>query len=441
MKLSGWGRYPRIETAVERPNAAEDVASAVSRLTSVIPHGNGRAYGDAALNASRVLDVRRLNRLVAFDEETGLLVCEAGTLLCDLVDLLLPRGWFVPVTPGTRFVTIGGMVAADVHGKNHHKVGSFGDHVVWIDLVTADGRTLRCSPHDNADIFNATLGGMGLTGPILRIAFTMIRVETDLISRRLLKADSLDQAMDLFQSHADATYSVAWIDCLATGGGLGRSLLMLGEHVPAAALPAARAGRAFDRSPRQRLSLPVQVPAFMLNRYAMAAFNALYYHRAHAGEGVAELDAYFYPLDAIGSWNRIYGRDGFLQYQFVLPMASSREGMRAILKRIAAAGGGSFLAVLKLFGPVAQRSGSLSFPREGYTLALDFPASISTLNLLIELDVMVAAHGGRLYLAKDARSGAAMLAGYEELGAFRALRARIDPTQRFSSLLSQRLGL
>ncbi|MCB4767111.1 FAD-binding oxidoreductase [Ancylobacter sp. Lp-2] len=441
MMLSGWGGYPRIEAVPARPAAVEEVQACIGHATSLIGRGNGRAYGDAALNAVCVLDMRRMNRLVAFDEETGLLVCEAGLLLSELIDLFLPRGWFVPVTPGTRFVTVGGMVAANVHGKNHHVDGSFGDHVDWIDLALADGRLLRCSSIDEADIFNATLGGMGLTGIIFRVAFFMRRIETDLVWQRVEKAADLDVAMDLFEANGAASYSVAWIDCLSTGARLGRSLVMLGEHLGRDELPAGRAGRAFATTWRQKMSLPFSPPALMLNRYSVSAFNAAYYRRGRPGDRLVTLFSYFYPLDTIGNWNRLYGRDGFVQYQFVLPMASSRTGLRAILSRVAAAGVGSFLAVLKLFGAALQRPASLSFPREGYTLALDFPVCADTFNLLLDLDRVVAAHGGRLYLAKDARGGPSILAGYEEVDAFRAVRARLDPLRRFSSLLSQRLDL
>ncbi len=441
MMLSGWGRYPRIAATPVRPRTADEALGLLATTPHLIARGNGRAYGDAALGAGSTVEMGAISRLIAFNEETGLLVCEAGTLLSDLVDLFLPRGWFVPVTPGTRFVTVGGMVAADVHGKNHHVAGSFGHHIDWFDLAAADGRVLRCSPTENTAIFDATIGGMGLTGIILRVAFRLVRVETDLIDQRLLKATGLDHAMDLFEASTEATYSVAWIDCVSSGSALGRSLIMLGEHLPAERLPAARAGRAFSGPQRRRLSVPLDFPGFALNRFSITAFNALYYGRARPGDSVVELAPYFYPLDAIGNWNRIYGRNGFVQYQFVLPMEASRAGMRTILTRIAAAGTGSFLAVLKLFGRVPTRPGSLSFPREGYTLALDFPASVATFCLLTELDAMVADHGGRLYLAKDARAGASMLAGYETLGDFRAVRAEIDPDRRFSSLQSQRLGL
>lgn len=441
MTLSGWGRYPRITGTIARPRTHADVPSFIIQSSSVIARGNGRAYGDAAMNAACTLEMRRAERLISFDADSGLLVCESGTLLSEVIDIFLPRGWFVPVTPGTRFVTIGGMLAADVHGKNHHIGGSFGHHVVWFDIALADGRVVRCSQGENLALFNATVGGMGLTGVILVVAFHLMRVETDLIRQTLLKAAHLEEAMDLFEAHSGATYSVAWIDCVAQGDRLGRSLIMLGEHVPADELPVHRRGRAFGWPQAKRVNVPIDFPSIALNRYSIGAFNALYFGLGKPGISDIGLSPYFYPLDAIGAWNRIYGRNGFVQYQFVLPMESSRAGMRKILTRIAEAGSGSFLAVLKLFGSVAVRPGSLSFPREGYTLALDFPATITTLNLLLELDALVTGHGGRLYLAKDARSGAATMAGYGELDTFRAVRAEVDPYRRFSSLLSQRLGL
>ncbi len=439
--LEGWGRYPKIAGRTICPATPHAVRAAIGQHTSLIARGNGRAYGDAALNPCCTLDMRRQDRLIDFDPESGLLVCEAGLLLTDLIDIYLPRGWFVPVTPGTRFVTIGGMVAADVHGKNHHVHGSFGQHVLWLDLALADGSIRRCSQDENADLFHATIGGMGLTGIILAVAFHLRPVETDLVHQTLLKAGDLDEVMDLFEAHAGATYSVAWIDCLATGRNLGRSLLMTGEHLRAEDLPASRGKRAFGDRKRSRLSVPMDLPGFALNRFSVSAFNALYHARGRAGESIVGLEPYFYPLDAIGNWPRIYGRSGFLQYQFVLPLESSRQGMRTILNRIAASGHGSFLAVLKLFGAAPIRPGSLSFPLEGYTLALDFPASVASFNLFLELDAMVLDFGGRLYLAKDARAGSAMMRHYPELETFRLVRGRFDPTRHFSSLQSQRLGL
>lgn len=437
MRLSGWGRFPRADCRVE---AVRDLADAVAAVAAagpggLIARGAGRAYGDAALNAHGVLAMARADRMLAFDAETGVLEAEAGVMLRDVVATFAPRGWFPPVTPGTQFVTLGGMAACDVHGKNHHGAGSVARHILWLDLLLANGAVMRCSPEHDTELFAATCGGMGLTGVILRLALRLIPIETGWVRQTTVAAPNLDAAMQTFEANRAATYSVAWIDCLASGADLGRSLVYLGEH--------ARAGEIGERPlagppPRHRRTVPVDLPGFTLNRLSVAAFNAAYYARATPGEALVDLQTYFYPLDAIRDWNRIYGPSGFLQHQSVLPPESAREGLRALLTRIADRGAGSFLAVLKLLGEAA---GPLSFPRPGYTLALDFPATAANFSLLVELDAVVADHGGRLYLAKDARAGVSTLRGYERLADFRAVRDRVDPARRFRSLQSERLGL
>jgi FAD/FMN-containing dehydrogenase len=435
MELAGWGRYPRIETVALEASDADAVAAAVRTHESLIARGNGRAYGDAAVNPRATLSMLPNRRILAFDRVGGRLTCEGGALLSDVIDTILPLGWFVPVTPGTRFVTIGGMVAADVHGKNHHVAGSFGDHVESIEMVLADGRLVRCGPDEWPNLFAATRGGMGLTGVIVSVTFRLIRVETAWIRQRTLRARDLGEAMALFEASAGSTYSVAWIDCLARGGGLGRSLLYLGEH----ARPDEIGGRAaLAPLPAPRLRVPFDLPGWALNRWSVGAFNALYYRRGLPGEALVPLGPYFHPLDAILEWNCIYGRSGFVQYQCVLPLAASASGLRLILGRIAAAGNASFLAVLKLFG---RQDGLLSFPMEGFTLTLDFRATAATFALLRELDTIVTDHGGRLYLAKDACAGPEMLRGYPRLEEFRAIRREVDPEGRFASAQSIRLGL
>ncbi|MFO1147006.1 MAG: FAD-binding oxidoreductase [Alsobacter sp.] len=436
--LSGWGRYPRLPCEVAEPRDEAGVRAALEGFGHVIARGNGRSYGDSALGRRGTVVMRGLERLIDFDEESGLLTCEAGTLLSDIVSVFLPRGWFVPVTPGTRFVTVGGMIAADVHGKNHHVAGSFGRHVAWLDLMLADGRVVRCSSQENRDLFAATLGGMGLTGLILRAAFPLMRVETPFIKQETHKAANLAEAMEIFEATASSTYSVAWIDCVARGDRLGRSLVLLGEHLTRAEAPADLPIPPAIAA-RPRFSVPLDFPGIALNRWSVRAFNHFHYRRGRPGTAIVPLEPYFYPLDAIGGWNRIYGRRGFLQYQFVLPKPASREGMARILRRIADHGSASFLAVLKLFGP---QDGLLSFPMEGYTLALDLPASIANLNLLQELDAMVEDYGGRLYLAKDARTSPASLRrGYPALSRFLEVRNRVDPGHRFRSVQSERLAL
>lgn len=440
MILSGWGRFPKLDCAVTAPRTEADLRALVAQ-GPLIARGNGRAYGDSALNPARTVDMRRFNRLLAFDPATGQLTVEAGAILGDIVAAMLPRGWFPAVTPGTRFVTVGGMIAADVHGKNHHRDGSFGAFVDWIDVMAADGRVVRASPSAEAELFHWTIGGMGLTGVILRAAFRLIPVETAWIRQTLIAAPDLDAAMAAFDAAREATYSVAWIDCLSSGARLGRSIVMLGEHATRADLPPARAAHPYATPRKPRLGVPIDAPGWALNRFSVRAFNALYYRKGMwgAGESLIDWDSFFYPLDAIGGWNRIYGRRGFAQFQCVLPLERSRDGLRALLGAISASGQGSFLSVIKRFGPQAGR---FSFPMEGYTLALDFPVKATTLALMQALDRIVIDHGGRFYLAKDSRMTPATLrAADPRAAAFAALRARGDWGGHFASAQSQRLEL
>jgi decaprenylphospho-beta-D-ribofuranose 2-oxidase len=432
MLLSGWGRFPRVECRLRGMREPEDARAAVAAEASLIARGNGRSYGDAALNPACTLSTLPSGRILAFDPQSGRITCEAGLLLADLLAFAVPRGFFPPVTPGTKFVTIGGMIAADVHGKNHHAAGTFGAHVESLSLLTADGEILRCACDENAELFAACRGGMGLLGIILDATFRLIAIETPMIRQETRRAADLTEAMALLEDTAAWTYSVAWIDCLAPTG---RSLVYLGEHAPRA-----QVAEALAVPSRKSRGVPVDLPRLALGRYSVRVFNELYYRRGQPGTALIDYDRYFYPLDALLDWNRIYGRQGFVQYQCVIPLAACPEGMAVLLRRIAAAGCGSFLAVLKLFG--AEGDGLLSFPTEGYTLALDFPASIPVFNLLIELDAIVTDFGGRLYLAKDARSGAAMMrTGYPRLAHFRRIRAAVDPAGKFASVQSQRLDL
>lgn len=413
---------------------------AVLSTAGLIARGNGRAYGDCALNPDATLSLLKQDRLISFDAKSGRLSCEAGTLLSDIIEFFMPRGWFPPVTPGTKYVTVGGMIAADVHGKNHHRLGSFGDHVESFDLALADGSVVHCSKSENAELFAATKGGMGLTGIILKASFKLIPIETSWIRQETLRAANLDQAMELFEASNDWTYTVAWIDCLSQGAAMGRSIFFRGEHARIDDLPESWRGEPFASPSKRGWRVPFDLPGPLLNRWSVSAFNALYYRANRPGSSLVDFDTFFYPLDAIGEWNRIYGRAGLIQYQCVLPKHASRKGLGLLLGWISASGAGSFLSVLKLFGP---QEGLMSFPMEGYTLALDFRAGdASVLALLDELDAIVADLGGRVYLAKDARASARMIEqGYPHLARFKAIRAKADPGRRFASLQSQRLGL
>jgi decaprenylphospho-beta-D-ribofuranose 2-oxidase len=435
--LTGWGRYPRVPARLLAPADRAGALAAVAAEPGLIARGNGRAYGDAALNPQATLSMLGACGVLAFDPDLGRVTVEAGLLLGDLIGHVLPHGWFVPVTPGTKFVSVGGAVAADVHGKNHHGAGSFSAHVEAVELALADGRIVTCSPGSTPDLFAATCGGMGLTGVILAVTLRLLRVETAMIRQETRRCANLLDAMAAFEDARAWTYSVAWIDCLAGGAALGRSLLFLGEHARRDEVPAERAG--LVPAQRRALRVPVEFPSWALNRWSVTAFNELYWRRAKPGTALVGCDSYFYPLDAVLEWNRIYGKPGFVQYQCVLPKAASAAGLAALLTRISAAGAGSFLSVLKLFG---APGGMLSFPMEGFTLALDFPANPKTFALLTELDAIVADHGGRLYLAKDARMGAEMFQrSYPRLAEFRALRNRVDADGKFWSMQSRRIGV
>jgi len=443
--LAGWGNFPREEAHAFRPESAAEIAEVLAEreTSSYISSGLGRSYGDAALNRDAgVIFHDRLQRFLAWDPAAAVVECEAGVSYQDLLDTFGPRGFVPPVTPGTKFVTMGGAIAADVHGKNHHRDGSLAEFVLSFELLTGTGQVLTCSRQQNADVFWATLGGMGLTGVILSARLRLRRVESAYVEVDYRKAANLDQALELFeQDDQNYRYSVAWIDCLASGRALGRSVLMRGEYLPADQLPDRLRANPLSVPRRRPLSIPFYFPGFALNSLSIRAFNHLYYRKHRDETKVVDYDAFFYPLDSILHWNRIYGRRGFVQYQLALPPASSRQGLIEVLEKVSRSGRASFLAVLKTFGPA--NPGLLSFPMEGATLALDIPNTGAPLReLLNELDRIVLRHGGRVYLAKDARlSRESFEAMYPRADEFRDLKERLDPEGVFSSSLARRLGL
>ncbi|MFJ9661879.1 FAD-binding protein [Streptomyces griseoflavus] len=446
VSVTGWGRTAPTTARLVRPRTYEEAALAVRECGARggIPRGLGRAYGDAAQNAGgAVLDMTGLDRVRAIDADGGTVLCDAGVSLHRLVEVLLPLGWFVPVTPGTRYVTVGGAIGADIHGKNHHVSGSFSRHVLSLELLTADGEVRTAVP--GTPLFEATAGGMGLTGVILTATIRLQPVETSLMSVDTERADDLD---DLMARLADTDhryrYSVAWIDLLARGRATGRAVLTRGDHAPLDALPrgtrARRAPLSF-RTPRLPAA-PSFVPEGLLSRTTVGLFNELWYRKAprsRTGQ-LQRIPAFFHPLDGVPHWNRVYGRGGFVQYQFVVGH-DREDALRRIVHRISERRCPSFLAVLKRFGDADP--GWLSFPLPGWTLALDIPAALPGLGgFLDELDEEVADAGGRVYLAKDSRLRPELLAAmYPRLGDFRALRAELDPRGVFTSDLSRRLHL
>ncbi len=444
MELSGWGRYPRHETRVLTPDSPAAAVLLQVNAQGWIARGNGRSYGDAAIGVNETLMMRGAGRMTSFDPETGRLTAESGTLLADILSTFVPRGFFPPVVPGTKFVTLGGMIAADVHGKNHHRDGGFGRHVENFTLALPGGEIVTCSPSENAELFKATIGGMGLTGTILEVTFRLAPIETGWMRQQTVVAQNLDAAMAALEAANEAHYCVAWIDCLAQGAHLGRSLIYRGEH--ASRTDVIRMGQALPHFPApgdRSVSVPIDFPGFALNSLSVKAFNEWYFRHGAAAAGPERLiatDPFFFPLDSIHDWNRIYGKNGFLQHQCVIPAAHARAILSDILGRIARLGNASFLAVLKSLGP---GDGLMSFPLPGYTLALDFSYGEKTLALLDEIDAIIAASGGRIYLAKDARQSRATLeAGYAPaLGAFHDIRRSTGADTRINSQLSKRLGL
>jgi FAD/FMN-containing dehydrogenase len=409
-----WGRlgYGPSEIA-----ELDDPAAAVRRIASAgapgLAYGNGRSYGDVCLNpGGRLWRTRRLDRFIAFDASTGVLRCEAGVLLQEVARLALPQGWFLPVTPGTQFVTIGGAIANDVHGKNHHRTGTFGCHVRRLTLARTDGSVVACGGGERAALFNATVGGLGLTGVILDAELQLRRVPGPCLEVETVAFGGLDAFFEL-SACAEATheYTVAWIDCAARGPALGRGVFLRANH-------AAGGSAAAPARPQRMFLTP---PVSLVNAASLRAFNRAYFalHRRRQGRSLQHYVPYFYPLDRVLEWNRLYGPRGFYQYQSVVPAGCAREATRAMLEAIARAGTGSFLAVLKAFGAV-ESPGLLSFPMHGTTLALDFPNLGERTEALFErLDAIVREAGGRLYPAKDARMPRALFtAGYPRLAEF-----------------------
>lgn len=405
-QLLSWGRYPRHLQIPHPAHWPEDVSPALAAIATVghgaaLAFGCGRSYGDSCLAESdHVVSMQGMDRVLAADWETGVVLAQSGLTLADLIRIALPRGWFLPVTPGTKFVTLGGAVANDVHGKNHHVMGTFGRHVLHLVMYRSDEGVVECSRTQRPELFAATVGGLGLTGVILAVELQLRRVASSEIEQRSIRFGALEEFFKLSQAY-DATheYTVAWIDCLASGKQAGRGHYIAGNHAQEGPLELASPGG---------LRMPIDPPFSLVNSFSLRAFNTLYYHRQRKKE-VASLvgyDPFFYPLDRLQQWNRMYGQAGFQQYQCVVPQQHGREVIRAVMQQISKSGTGSFLAVLKQCGELAS-PGLLSFPLHGVSLALDFPQRDQVNEPLFnKLDALVHEAGGRLYPAKDAHMSA-----------------------------------
>ncbi len=404
--FSSWGRYPNYDAKLVPLSWQSDYPAVLTRFNGMpdgaLPVGMGRSYGDSCLlKDGHLLVATGMNRLLAFDAEQGLLTAEAGLTLAQLLDFAVPRGWFLPVSPGTKYVTLGGAVANDIHGKNHHINGTFGAHVTQFELVRSDGTRMRCSPTENPDWYAATIGGLGLTGVITWLQLRLKPIVSRLIDYEGIQFHGVDEFLQLTDQYKNVEYTVSWVDCTSTGKNFARGIFMLGDH--------SKIPDKLTASPDPKLVFPFDAPSFALNGTTVAAFNTVFFHkqvktRVHA---LQDYEPFFYPLDKVLRWNRLYGKSGLLQFQYAIPWESAREGTIAILNEVAKSGLASFLAVLKAFGDKPS-PGLMSFPQPGITLALDFPIKPDkSFPLFDRLASMTLDFGGKLYPAKDARMTAA----------------------------------
>jgi FAD/FMN-containing dehydrogenase len=421
-QLLAWGNYPyhpqQAHALHWRDDAATQLALLAQRSGTTLAFGNGRSYGDSCLAATdQVFALRGLNRMISADWRSGILRAETGVTLAEILQIAIPRGWFLPVTPGTQYVTLGGAVANDVHGKNHHRRGTFGLHVTRFCLLRSDRGLLECSQHENSELFAATIGGLGVTGVILWVELQLLPVRSSRVVSTSMRFSNLDEFFSLSNEHDhNHEYTVAWVDCLARGKTLGRGIFTVGEHA---------VDERFDIPAKKKITVPITPPFSLVNQLSLRAFNELYYRRHPRGicKAVVDYDSFFYPLDSILQWNKIYGPSGFQQYQCIIPETDAAAVVRALLEVIGAHNTGSFLAVLKRCGAI-KSPGLLSFPMPGVSLALDFPQrAVADKKLFAQLDSITHTAGGRLYPAKDAHmSGADFRQAYPDWQRVEALR-------------------
>lgn len=425
--LSSWGNYQKIKSQL---HSITDKNIPVSlKGNDYIVYANGRSYGDCALNTNTVL-TNKLNSILSFDKNKGVIHCQSGVLLADIIQEVIPQKWFFPVTPGTKYITIGGAVAADVHGKNHHKSGCFSEFIIELKIVMPDGKIVVCNKDENESLFRATCGGMGLTGVIIEVIFQLKAISSTSIEQKTVATKNLENTFKAFEKYKKNTYLVAWIDGLATGKHVGKGLIYIGDDAN---------DNEFDISSKKRIKIPKWFPSFLLNPLSIQIYNWYYYNIHKNTTGKVTIDDFFYPLDGLANWNRIYGKKGFVQYQIVIPKKLSYEGISKILKTVNNSKHTSYLTILKLMGK--ENENYLSFPLEGYTIAMDFKVKKGLWSFLNHLDSVILEYNGRAYLAKDGRMTKGVFEkGYLELEAFKMIRKQYS-LEKLQSLQSKRLGL
>ena len=440
MSINGWGGYPKILSKIYYPKNIDEIKEYIQKK-NIIARGNGRSYGDSAINEENTIDMRKFNKIISFNKDLGQLVLESGVILSEVIENYLPEGWFPFVTPGSKFVTIGGMIAADVHGKNHHINGSFKNYVDWIEIIDANGKIKICSRDQNQEIFEWSFGTMGLTGIIIKACIKLRPIETAWIKQKTLLAKNIDQAIKIFEETLDSTYSVAWIDCLGDANEIGRSIIYIGEHAKISDLNKEKIHKPLKITKKKKINLKFYFPNWFLSNFFIKLFNKFYfnYMKVNLGQKLVYWDDFFYPLDNILEWNKIYGKRGFIQFQCVLPLEKSKEGILEILGEISKSKISPFLSVLKRFG---DQNSKFSFPLKGYTIALDFPKNDKTLELLNRLDEITLRHNGRFYLAKDSRIKKEIFKKSDSrLNNFIDLRTKVGSNKVFRSSQSNRLEI
>ena len=424
--------YPKIKSFLYTYSDQNKLKKIISKLDCLIAHGNGRSYGDSAINET-VISTRSNNNLIDFDTKAGIIHAESGVLLSEILSISVPKGWFLKVCPGTKFVTVGGAIASDVHGKNHHKDGCFSECVQEFDIMLENGDVVTCSKELRPELFRATCGGQGLTGIIISAKLFLKKVKSQYLEQTVIKTSNLRETFNAFEDNKNDLYSVAWIDCLAKGSSIGKCLLTTGNFIDAGGL---------DYKLKKQWRIHFNLPKYFLNIWTINIFNWIYYNKSikNKTKKIVDIDSFFFPLDFIADWNRIYGNQGFVQYQFILPKESSYKGLNKILEEISNSGNFPFLGVLKLYGKANKNY--LSFPLEGYSLALDFKVENDTFKLLDRLDEIVNRYNGRIYLTKDARVCKEVFEkGYPQIQTFRNFRKKNKMHLKFQSLQSKRVKI
>jgi decaprenylphospho-beta-D-ribofuranose 2-oxidase len=439
--LSGWGNIPKSISKVVYPRTAEEIKESLT-IDKLLPRGLGRSYADQATNTNHlVMKMEKMNHFLEFDEKTGILNCEAGVSLEEIIQHLTPRGWFPMITPGTKYITVGGAIANDVHGKAHHADGSFVNCVYDFTILLANGSVAKASREENSDLFWANFGGLGLLGTILTTRIQLRKIETTYFKQKAFAARNLDEMLQAIDdSEKEFTSSVAWLDSMAKGKDLGRGVLTMGNHAHLSDLPEKLKSDPLKIGKKPKLVVPFYLPAFALNKFTVGILNTALYIMQKSAKNISHYDSFFYPLDMINNWNRGYGKRGFIQYQFVLPVPNGKENIRKILEEITKSDCVPFLNVLKKFGK--EQGGLLSFPFEGYTFAIDFPITPKLKPFTERLDKMVLDMGGRIYLGKDAYlDEATFKAMYPQHTEWLKIKKKYDPSNVFTSDLARRIGL